>query len=433
MRRTAVTTLATVILPHVGRIHMSTDSDVESVRGTRHTHFRRLSQTARWVLPRRGRTTCVDGAKLRNALTSKCSKYSAGKCVKWALSLLFCALQFATASAQQATPYDDCLEERMAVISTDGKDLPPRAPSHRLANMLVTPSTLPTGLSCTLRHLDNSAQPEFERLKREHGIVLFGEFHDNPLHHRIRAGLIPRVSIPLHPRLSTKPTTLIFEHIRADQSAALAPFNTGDLTKPSRGSAADLFKALDWDNSGWPDKAMFEPLFEAALRSGAKIAHGDPMRATVRDVAKRGLAVLTADEIARLKLDQPLPPAMQEALLNELEASHCGLMPKTAFTNMAVAQRYRDAYLAAQVLAAHADGSRVILFAGNGHVRPSGVPYALSLMKPDAKVAAIQFLEVEDGKTDPRDYIDSGMAFFTPRAERKDPCEDMRKQFGKKG
>lgn len=255
-------------------------------------------------------------------------------------------------------------------------------------------------------------------------IVLLGEVHDNIWHHRYRSWLIDK--------LQTK-QTLIFEHIRADQAAALIPFNSGDLTKPTRGSAADLFKALDWDTSGWPDKAMFESLIESALRSGARIAHGDPLRATVRDVAKRGLAALPAEDIARLKLDQPFPPAMQDALLTELEASHCGLMPKTAFTNMALAQRYRDAYLAAQVLAARETGQRVILFAGNGHVRDSGVPYALSLMRPDVKAAAIQFLEVVEGKNDPRDYIETGMAFFTPRAERKNPCEDMRARFGKKG
>jgi uncharacterized iron-regulated protein len=259
-------------------------------------------------------------------------------------------------------------------------------------------------------------------------VLLFGEVHDNRWHHAVRAYAMGQFE---------KPTTLIFEHFRADQAAALAPFNTGDLLSPTRGSAADLFKALDWDNSGWPDKVMFEPLFEAALRSGAKIAHGDPLRSVVRDVAKRGLAALPAEEVARLKLDQPFPPAMQDALLTELEASHCGLMPKTAFTNMAIAQRYRDAYLAAQVLAAHETGQRetgrrVILFAGNGHVRDSGVPYALSLMKPDVKPAAIQFLEVEDGKNDPRDYLETGIAFFTPRAARKDPCEDMRAQFRKK-
>ena len=37
------------------------------------------------------------------------------------------------------------------------------------------------------------------------------------------------------------------------------------------------------------------------------------------------------EELARLKLDQPLEPRLHDALLTELEESHCGMMPKTAF------------------------------------------------------------------------------------------------------
>ncbi len=296
----------------------------------------------------------------------------------------------------------------------------------------MPPSNQRNLFACNLFHVDSSIGEALQDLYRKHDILLVGEIHDNPDHHRIRAEQMVGLKWRRDFEVATKPPTLIFEHIRADQAAALVPFNTGDLTQPTRGGAADLFRALDWDKSGWPDKAMFEPLFAAALKSGAEIAHGDAPRATLREVARKGLAALPPDEIVRLKLDQTLPPAMQDALLTELEASHCGLMPKTAFGNMALAQRYRDAYMAAEVLKANADGRRVILFAGNGHVRPSGVPNALSLMKPGAKVAAIQFLEVEEGKNDPRDYRATGMLFFTPRAERKDPCDEMRAQFGKK-
>ena len=70
--------------------------------------------------------------------------------------------------------------------------------------------------------------------------------------------------------------------------------------------------------------------------------------------------------------------ALDDALLTELEASHCGLMPKSAFGGMAVAQRFRDGNMAS-ILADAAPGSgQVVLVAGNGHVRlDRGVPWYL--------------------------------------------------------
>lgn len=309
--------------------------------------------------------------------------------------------------------------------TADNARVTPRADgTHPLLGALIAiraPSSEGGSTICTVASGIETALPALQG-----DIVLLGEVHDNGDHHHMRARLLAALA-------TSKPTTLVFEHIRAEQAAALAPFNTGDLASPSRGTAADLFKALDWDASGWPDKALFAPLYEAALRSGARLAQGDPPRASVREVAKRGLAALPAEEITRLKLDRPYPPTMQNALLTELEASHCGLMPRTAFDNMAIAQRYRDAYLAAQLLAASEGGRRVILLAGNGHVRETGVPYALSLLRPDAKISTLQLLEADDGKREVRDYASAGLVLITPRAERKDPCEAMRARYGKKG
>ena len=33
---------------------------------------------------------------------------------------------------------------------------------------------------------------------------------------------------------------------------------------------------LDWDKSGWPDKAIFEPLFQAAIEAKLPILPGEP-------------------------------------------------------------------------------------------------------------------------------------------------------------
>jgi uncharacterized iron-regulated protein len=151
--------------------------------------------------------------------------------------------------------------------------------------------------------------------------------------------------------------------------------------------------------------------------------------------------VLDAAEHARLALDRPLPAAQLGGLLAELESSHCGLMPKSALSGMAEAQRYRDAHLARALADAADRFGRAVLAAGNGHVRKDrGVPWHLERMAPD-KAVVVMMLEVEDGNTEPPDYLDAmpgdraiaDFLVFTPRAERSDPCARMREQAGKKG
>jgi uncharacterized iron-regulated protein len=266
------------------------------------------------------------------------------------------------------------------------------------------------------------------------GIVLLGEVHDNADHHEQRAKLLQEITaegVGQRPRPG-----LVFEHIRADQAAGIEAFKDFDLRAARKGNVGDLFRFLDWKSSGWPDQEIFAPLFSAVLGTRLAILPGHPPRAAVRDVARNGLTALETTESKRLNLDAALPEPFQDALLGELEGSHCGMMPKSAFRNMAMAQRYRDAHMAdALVLATEMNGS-AILFAGNGHVRTDrGVPYYWRERK-DKPVAAVMLVEHEAGNIDiPRapdgtwaaDYV-----ILTARAKRTDPCEEMRAKGGQK-
>lgn len=271
-------------------------------------------------------------------------------------------------------------------------------------------------------------------------LVLVGEVHDNDWAHAFQEELTPK---PPYLRKSRAGPGLVFEHIRVDQQGGLDEFGRYDDRAQGRrfGTAADLFRFLDWDKSGWPDKAKFEPLFKAVIESELPIYAGDPPRADIKRIAKEGEGALPEAERQRLGLDRPFPAAAQETLLDDLEKSHCGLMPKTAFTKLAYAQRYRDAYLADVVLKAASEHGSAILFAGNGHVRADrGVPYYLRQRAPAKKIVTVMLIEVEDGKYDPEAYDIKGadgqpladFIVFTPRQWRPDPCEEMKKSFGKK-
>lgn len=271
--------------------------------------------------------------------------------------------------------------------------------------------------------------------------VLLGEVHDNPLHHRIRSNLIrlAREARPAGPTGSfadrARPA-IVFEHLRADKSPTLERLQQSE---GSPAATADAWlAALDWDKSGWPDKAMFKPLFEEVIVGRHPVFAGEPARGVVRDISRQGFAAIGIDEIKRLGLDTPLAEPLQNALLDDLEASHCGLMPRTAFGKMAEAQRYRDAHLASVVeAAAKAYFGAVVLLAGNGHVRRDrGVPHYLR----SKNALAIAIMEVEDGKHSPDDYVERGpdgkpvydAVVFTARAERKDPCIEMREMMQKR-
>jgi uncharacterized iron-regulated protein len=242
------------------------------------------------------------------------------------------------------------------------------------------------------------------------GIVFLGEVHDNARHHAVRAGLLAAVGR----------APVVLEHIRTDQVSAFTPVPA---------STDALFAALKWDESGWPDKAMFAPLFDQIR--GRPVYAGEPERGRARDVARQGLKALADGEAARLKLDTPLPETAQDALLTELEASHCGLMPKSAFGTMAVAQRYRDAFLADAAMTAAANHGGAFVLTGNGHARRDrGAPFALKQRGFDKPVLVVLFTESAPDTVDP---AIADIIVATKPAERKDPCEEMRARFGKKG
>ena len=269
-------------------------------------------------------------------------------------------------------------------------------------------------------------------------ITLLGEVHDNADHHTMRAKLLEvEHDAGGEMRHNCSGPAFVFEHISADQQTALDNFWRNRHSSHGR-MTRTLFAMLKWSSSGWPGEGMFAPIFEQAIRFGSTILPGNPEPDSARRVAKQGPSALDPEVVRRLAIDAPLAPALNDALLTELEASHCGLMPKSAFGNMATAQRYRDAYMADVALKAVEDHGNVVIFAGNGHVRNDrGVPYYIRQRVHDRKVIAVAFVETEDGKNDPAMYgprdpngqpATDYVAFASP-AQRDDPCEGMRAQF----
>ncbi len=273
--------------------------------------------------------------------------------------------------------------------------------------------------------------------------VLLGEVHDNPVHHRSRAGLLGKLNgrtwRPEDGRASRGPNFgLIMEHIRADQQEAVSGITPRDGTGRDGRSAKTYLDVLEWEKSGWPERKLFEPIFSEIFDLVLPVYAGNPTRAEVRDVARKGVAALPERTLQELGLLDPLPPAAQDGLLGELEASHCGLMPKRAFAGMADAQRFRDAFMAKALVGAQSKYGHAVLLAGNGHVRRDrGVPWHLSRMAAGKTIVVIMYVEVASTGLRVEDYVERDAAgrpvadfvFVTTQVARPDPCEEMRKHF----
>lgn len=256
-----------------------------------------------------------------------------------------------------------------------------------LASCAHTPPTLPAGV----------ANARF---------VLLGEVHDNPRHHAQRAQWLQALLA------DGRPTRVVFEQMDATRDTALREARAATPTDSEAIARAGGLDAKSWR---WP---LHQPIFDAALAGHAELAGGNQPRDTIRAVVREGPTAVPAD--LRPLLDAPGWTAEQQRDTEaDIEQGHCGALPATQIAPMALAQRVRDASMARAMLAASA-GSRVVLIAGNGHVRRDrGVPhYLVASGVPAGEIVSVAWLE--DGETGSADVYD--LSQLTAPEPRPDPC-----------
>ena len=234
-------------------------------------------------------------------------------------------------------------------------------------------------------------------------IVILGEIHDNPAHHLFQAKVISALN----------PRAVVFEMFGPDGAVALEGIDLGD--------AAAVGDALDWDDSGWPDFAIYAPVF-AAMGEG-RVFGGAAPRDEVRRAIADGAAVVFGDGAATLGLDRALPEDELADRLNGQMEAHCNALPVDMLGGMVEAQRLRDATLARATLdALEALGGPVVIITGNGHARRDwGVPVYLAAARPDLTVLSIGQFEAAPEGAVPFDHWR-----VTDPAPREDPCAAFR-------
>ena len=231
-------------------------------------------------------------------------------------------------------------------------------------------------------------------------VVVLGEVHDNPAHHANQARAVRAM----------QPAALVFEMLQPAQVAAL-PDDLSD--------AAAVAAATEWEARGWPDFAMYHPIFLAAPE--ARIYAGDVPRSVVRMAIRDGAAAAFGQDAGLFGLTAPLAAEVQAEEEKAMLAAHCWAMPAEALPGMVEAQRLRDAVLAQAALTALREtGGPVAVITGVGHARTDiGVPALIRLASPTVTVLSVGQMEAVPEGRPPHDLwiVTDGVK------DRGDPCE----------
>ena len=237
-------------------------------------------------------------------------------------------------------------------------------------------------------------------------IFVLGEIHDNPAHHAEQARLVAAIG----------PGAIVWEMLLPAQIAGAATVDRAD--------AAELGRALGWAEAGWPDFAMYHPIFLAggdALHIGGAVAR-DGLRRAMSDGALAAYGPPGPHFDAAVAL-APLPEADRLAREAEQAQAHCGALPETMLPGMVEAQRLRDAMMSSVALRALDEGhGPIVIITGTGHARADvGIPAMIRAARPDVAVWTLGQLESDPGDAAPFDAVN-----VTAAASRGDPCAAFR-------
>jgi uncharacterized iron-regulated protein len=247
-------------------------------------------------------------------------------------------------------------------------------------------------------------------------LLLLGETHDNPDHHRLQLDLIAALVAA-----GRRPAIAMEQFDREHQ----AEIDRARAERPL--DAAYVAEAARFDAKGW-EWRHYEPIVALALRHELPLVAANLSRRDAFAIVERGFEALGSDA-AKLGLAEPLDAARVAAIEAAIRDGHCGKLPERIVPRMAAAQIARDAVMAEALLAR--SGAGAVLVAGNGHVRRDlGVPVHLERLAPRRAALAIGMLEVESGACEPAAYVAPAagdapqfdFAALTARTERPDPC-----------
>jgi uncharacterized iron-regulated protein len=250
------------------------------------------------------------------------------------------------------------------------------------------------------------------RLARRADVIAIGEAHDNPVHHTIETRVLESVAA------AGERPVLALEMLTSDQQAVI------DAALPDRPSAAELDRRLAWRARGWPDFAMYYPLFEVAQRERLPVLAADLDPATKRTISRAGLSALPAIDRAGVTSRLTLDPGREAELRQDLQTAHCGLLSPAAQAAMAEAWHARNVTMARRIADVLAHGRKVVLVTGRAHLAADGIPGQLLALRPGTRIVVVDLVETPGVEALPN--VD--VVWRTPDVDRPDQCAELRQR-----
>ena len=251
-------------------------------------------------------------------------------------------------------------------------------------------------------------------------VLLLGETHDNPQHHENQQKLLKaRIGSGARP-------ALVMEQLDAESQPALDQALGGDNRDEVLNSVTGMIK--------FADKEPYRPLLAIAIDNQLPVIAANISSKRLQPVIWFGYSAYDAGELKRLAVEEVWSESRQNYLVAHMGGAHCGELRDELRAGLTRSQRLRDALLADSAVSSIARG--VVAIVGRDHARRDiGLPLYFAARAPSARIFSIGFVEVSEGKADPKEYEAKSatgdapydVIWFSPRAERANPCAN----FGK--
>lgn len=232
-------------------------------------------------------------------------------------------------------------------------------------------------------------------------IVLLGEKHDNPDHHRLQLWLLQTL------QARRVQGSVVLEMLTLDQqdrvSAVQQQINAG--AQPD-----DLAQALEW-HKGW-DWQLYGELASYVLKQGYPLLASNLNRDALMGIYRNPPQLAGAKSTGTV---------VKQRLSEHIREAHCNKLPDTQLPAMLAVQQQRDRSMATVLLEA---AKPTLLIAGAYHARYDlGVPLHLEDLHDAESVQqrVLIFAEADqDVEAQSADFV-----WYTPAVAERDYCADL--------